>query len=153
MKNSRTIVSRGRLFSDKRSLSDPQSGRTPLKYVPFSLTCNSCDVCSRQDEPGEIEISGLTAPDLPSGTAFGGVPVNITIDNGRIYAILWHTLLLPLSGFIFGATSGYVLLQSEIASIVGAVAGLLVAVCCTRQVPDQAVSLELAADTNHGENM
>jgi positive regulator of sigma E activity len=101
-----------------------------------------------------MRVSGLISRNIESiGTlSTTGVPVNVTIANSRMLGILWHTLLLPLSGFVSGAALGYIVLQTEVATIVGAVAGLIIAVWCTRQIPLQAVTIEIASDTNHGEH-
>lgn len=94
--------------------------------------------------PGNIESIGALSET--------GVPVNFTVAKSGMLAILWHTLLLPLSGFVSGASVGHIVLQTEVATIGGAVAGLIIAVWCTRQIPLHAVTIEMASDKNHGEH-
>lgn len=67
--------------------------------------------------------------------------------------ILWHTLLLPLSGFVSGAIVGYTLFQTDITAIGGAVAGLILGAWFAQPIQDQSMSIELASNFKTSENL
>ncbi len=148
MKNSRVIISQGLLFEPNQSASHHQPDHSSLKFKPLSSVCNHCHACHGRAARGELRLDDLNAQNIGSTRllATTGVPVNLTIENSRIFAILWHTLLLPLSGFVAGAAIVYAFSQIEAAAIGGAVAGMILAVWCTRQIPRQEVRVERVSD-------
>ena len=154
MKNSRSIVSQGLLFESNQSAGHRRSDLPTLKFTPLGSGCSHCHGCHGHADQAELRLDGLIAQDIGLSRLLGttGVPVNITIESSRIAAILWNTLLLPLSGFVSGAAIVHTFSHIEAASIGGAVAGLILAVWCTRQIPCQAVSVEPVNDKNHGED-
>lgn len=154
MKDSRIIISRGLLSGSNRLMGIARSDHPTLKFMPRSMDCNRCTVCREQDNSIEMVVNGLIPGNIESMGALSttGVSVNVAIAKNRMLTILWHTLLLPLSGFVSGAALGYIALQTEVATIGSAVAGLIIAVWCTRQIPLQAVTIEIASDINHGEH-
>jgi positive regulator of sigma E activity len=81
----------------------------------------------------------------------GILEVVVKITPGQVLPVLWHTILLPLIGFLAGATLGMSLIGHELASIILSGVGLVIGIMATRQLNPDVVCLEPALDNKQPE--
>lgn len=91
--------------------------RSVIKLEPQA--CHGCQRCRPASRTVElpIERQGL---------------VQLSIDPQKQLLLIAHSLLLPLIGFVLGSVSGSVLVNGDIAAIVGAALGFYAGVLCCR---------------------
>ena len=157
MNNSRTVLSKGFLFNDNQAATRLSSTQQQWKFVPLAKKCAQCCACGQvnmeidmgMDMDMDMNIKKIMTAQILDETHVAelAIPVYLAILDKTIPTILWHSLLLPLAGFILGALAGYSLLHNDAAAVAGSMAGLVLAALFTHSLQgSNLVSIETTRD-------
>lgn len=147
MKKSGTIV------SACYGSTDPVSGDVCWIFLPQQGECSHCVSCKTSDTHIQIDkMQMTTALHLDAYFSEVGIlEVVVGIRAGQITSVLWHTLLLPLLGFLAGSSLGMILFELELASVILSGVGLVIGIMATRPLNPAVVCIEPVLDNTHPE--
>ena len=141
-----TIIS---VFDQGNSpLAEGDAGSTLVLSVQNS--CNQCSSCGSSTVKLEIPKSMLPE-NTPDSASLATAEVVVGIKTGHTAEVLWHTVLLPLMGFLSGAIIGVLLFDQELLVVMMSCAGIGVGILITRPLSRDVISFVTVLDNKHPE--
>lgn len=124
-----------------------------IRVVAVRVECSHCVSCKTSNNIIQIDNTRLgTASNLDVNDSDAGIlEVVVGIRTGQITAVLWHTILFPLFGFLAGVSLGMILFEQDLASVILSGVGLVIGIKATRPLNPDVVCIEPVLENKHPE--